>query len=190
MECKYSSYTLYFPFMNSVLMNIYSVCVISIISSKSLYDIWVSQDVPWDNVPIADWTAVECNIGIMCACLLTLKPLLSRLLPFLMHSGPHGPDNPTNDMSQQGHSHYGRSTESRGDKHHILTEASGPGFATGRLGLFPPSKVVTKPQRKMSYDSPSDIEEGRIKVTTVVEQEVGDESENSSQQNLVWCEGY
>jgi hypothetical protein len=165
--------------------------VISIVRFKSLYDISVSQDVSWDNIPIADWTAVECNIGIMCACLLTLKPLLSRFLPFLMHSGPHGPDNTVNDMLQQGHGPLGRVTNSRGDKHHILTEASGPGIVMWRLGLFPPSKVVTKPQWKMSGDdSPSDIEEGRIKVITVVEQEVGNESENSSQRNLVWPEGY
>jgi hypothetical protein len=128
----------------------------------------------------------------MCACLPTLKPLLSRFLSFLMHSGPHGSDNPT-DMSQQnlhGHHFWGRSTKShhgRTDKHHILTEASGPGFAMGRPGLFPPAKVIPKQPWKMSRDeSPSDIEEGRIKVITVVEQEVGDESENSSQRNLVW----
>ncbi len=160
--------------------------MISIVRFKSLYDISISQDVSWDNVPIADWTAVECNIGIMCACLPTLKPLLSRFLPFLMHSGPGGSDS-ANELSQ--HQPFGRSTKTRTDKHAVLTAASGPGFAMGRMGLFPaPAKTVPRPsQRKLSDDdSPSDIEEGRIKVITVVEQEVGDESENSSQRKLVW----
>lgn len=145
----------------------------------------VSQDVSWDNVPIADWTAVECNIGIMCACLPTLKPLLSRFMPFLMHSGAGGGSNYTSNHISKGQQ-LNAVTNGR-DKHIVLTEARGPGFAMGRLGLFPPQKALTRPQRNMNDDeSPSDIEEGRIKVITVVEQEVGDESENGSQRNLVW----
>jgi hypothetical protein len=67
------------------------------------------------------------------------------------------------------------------DKHVVLTGATGLGFAMGRMGLFPaPARTLPRqpPQRKLSGDdSPSDIGEGRIKVITVVEQDVGDESE-------------
>ncbi len=160
--------------------------MISVVRFKSLYDISISQDVSWDNVPIADWTAVECNIAIMCACLPTLKPLLSRFLPFLIQSRSGGTDS-AHEMSQ--HHSFGRITKNRTDKHAVLTEARGQGFGIGRVGLFPaPAKTISRPsQRKMSAeDSPSDVEEGRIKVITVVEQEVGDESENSSQRKLVW----
>jgi hypothetical protein len=137
--------------------------VISIVRFKSLYGISVSQDVSRDDVPIADWTAVECNIGIMCACLPTLKPLLSRFLPFLVHSGPGGSDS-AQELSQ--HQNFGRSTKSRTDKHAILTEARGPGFAMGRIGLFPaPAKTFSQPtQRKISDDdSPSDIERAALR---------------------------
>ena len=34
-----------------------------------------------DNVGAASWSAIECNVGIICACLPTLRPLVSRILP-------------------------------------------------------------------------------------------------------------
>ncbi|KAJ5573841.1 Integral membrane protein [Penicillium hispanicum] len=37
-----------------------------------------------DNVGAASWSAIECNTGIICACLPTLKPLISRLMPGLL----------------------------------------------------------------------------------------------------------
>ncbi|KAI2793853.1 hypothetical protein POX_a00440 [Penicillium oxalicum] len=37
-----------------------------------------------DNVGAASWSAIECNTGIICACLPTLKPLLSKILPGLV----------------------------------------------------------------------------------------------------------
>ena len=39
---------------------------------------------PDDNVGAASWSAIECNTGIICACLPTLKPLISRILPGLI----------------------------------------------------------------------------------------------------------
>jgi hypothetical protein len=158
--------------------------VISIVRFKSLYDISISQDVSWDNVPIADWTADECNIGIMCVCLPTLKPLPSVLV--LPHALRPRRLRQRTELLQ--HQSFGRSTKSRTDKHAIFTEARRPGFAIGRIGLFPaPAKTLSRPtQRKIGDDnSLSDIEEGHIKVNTVVEQEVGDESENISQRKLV-----
>jgi hypothetical protein len=35
-------------------------------------------------VPIAIWTIVEVNIAIVCACLVTIKPLIIKLLPKLL----------------------------------------------------------------------------------------------------------
>lgn len=34
-----------------------------------------------DNVGAATWSSIECNTGIICACLPTLRPLISRILP-------------------------------------------------------------------------------------------------------------
>lgn len=36
---------------------------------------------PDDNVGAASWSAIECNTGIICACLPTLKPLVARIFP-------------------------------------------------------------------------------------------------------------
>ncbi|KAJ5176784.1 uncharacterized protein N7482_002661 [Penicillium canariense] len=37
-----------------------------------------------DNVGAASWSAIECNTGIICACLPTLKPLISKIMPGLI----------------------------------------------------------------------------------------------------------
>lgn len=34
----------------------------------------------------ASWSAVECNVGIICACLPTLRPLVSSIIPRLLSS--------------------------------------------------------------------------------------------------------
>lgn len=39
-----------------------------------------------DNVGAAAWSAIECNTGIICACLPTLRPLISRFVPHLLSS--------------------------------------------------------------------------------------------------------
>lgn len=46
---------------------------------------WMTDKPPFagDNVGAATWSAVECNVAIICASLPSLRPLLSRLLPRL-----------------------------------------------------------------------------------------------------------
>ncbi|CEJ60339.1 hypothetical protein PMG11_08916 [Penicillium brasilianum] len=60
------------------------VCITSIIRLVSLKTISDSMDPTYDNVGAASWSAIECNTGIICACLPTLKPLLSRIIPGLL----------------------------------------------------------------------------------------------------------
>ncbi|KAJ5759854.1 hypothetical protein N7520_007010 [Penicillium odoratum] len=60
------------------------VCVTSIVRLVSLKKISDSRDPTYDNVGAASWSAVECNTGIICACLPTLKPLISKLVPGLL----------------------------------------------------------------------------------------------------------
>ncbi|KAJ5796903.1 uncharacterized protein N7518_005443 [Penicillium psychrosexuale] len=57
------------------------VCVTSIIRLVSLKQIAESSDPTYDNVGAASWSAIECNTGIICACLPTLKPLVARIFP-------------------------------------------------------------------------------------------------------------
>ncbi|KAJ5689365.1 hypothetical protein N7462_003757 [Penicillium macrosclerotiorum] len=60
------------------------VCITSIIRLVSLKKIADSTDPTYDNVGAASWSAIECNTGIICACLPTLKPLVSKILPGLV----------------------------------------------------------------------------------------------------------
>lgn len=57
------------------------VCITSIIRLLSLKQISESTDPTYDNVGAASWSAIECNTGIICACLPTLKPLVARIFP-------------------------------------------------------------------------------------------------------------
>ncbi|KAJ5831919.1 Integral membrane protein [Penicillium riverlandense] len=57
------------------------VCITSIVRLTALKKIADSSDPTYDNVGAASWSAIECNTGIICACLPTLKPLLARLFP-------------------------------------------------------------------------------------------------------------
>lgn len=46
----------------------------------------------------ASWSAVECNVGIICACLPTLRPLVSSIIPrFLSSIGSSGHTHSDND---------------------------------------------------------------------------------------------
>ena len=45
----------------------------------------------WDLVKIADWSVIEVNIAIVCACLMTLKPLTKQLFgPLVRLCSPRG----------------------------------------------------------------------------------------------------
>ncbi|KFX95781.1 hypothetical protein O988_05637 [Pseudogymnoascus sp. VKM F-3808] len=59
-------------------------CVTSILRLYSLHIISTSTDIVWDIPDIAKWPSVEVNIGIVCACLPLLKPLIRRFAPRLL----------------------------------------------------------------------------------------------------------
>ncbi|KAJ5647334.1 hypothetical protein N7490_003706 [Penicillium lividum] len=75
------------------------VCVTSIVRLVSLKKISDSADPTYDNVGAASWSAVECNTGIICACLPTLKPLISKLVPGLLSTLEGSRRNETEHMS-------------------------------------------------------------------------------------------
>ena len=58
-----------------------SVCVISIIRIPTLAQISRSPDVTYSNQPAALWSALEVNIGIICASLPSLKAAATRFFP-------------------------------------------------------------------------------------------------------------
>ncbi|KAF2877246.1 hypothetical protein BDV95DRAFT_468720, partial [Massariosphaeria phaeospora] len=54
------------------------VCIISIVRLNSLRVITQSRDPAYDNTPVATFSIVEINVALICACLPTLRPLLSQ----------------------------------------------------------------------------------------------------------------
>lgn len=57
------------------------VCIVSILRLQSLVIISNSTDPTFDNPPAATWSSIETNVGLICACLPALRPLLSQLFP-------------------------------------------------------------------------------------------------------------
>jgi rhodopsin domain-containing protein len=50
----------------------------------SLYVAALSTDATYDNIGVANWSCIELNTGIVCACLPTIKPLLAKFFPGLL----------------------------------------------------------------------------------------------------------
>lgn len=57
----------------------------------------LSLDVSWDSSAISYFSVIEVNVGIVCACTITLRPLLAHLIPGMSKmsygkGGYYGPD--------------------------------------------------------------------------------------------------
>ncbi|KAI3333138.1 hypothetical protein F4824DRAFT_473346 [Ustulina deusta] len=55
--------------------------IAGIIRIPSLKEAVVSPDPTWDHVGSSIWSSIECNVGIVCACLVHLKPLIAHFTP-------------------------------------------------------------------------------------------------------------
>jgi len=60
------------------------VCVTGMLRLNSLKTASISKDPTWDNFGSAIWSAIESNVGIVCASLAHFKPLITRYFPSLM----------------------------------------------------------------------------------------------------------
>ncbi|KAJ9291698.1 hypothetical protein DTO021C3_599 [Paecilomyces variotii] len=65
------------------------VCITSILRLSGLHKVAVSKDTSWDNVSAAFWTAAECNVAIICACLPYLRPLIARMFPHFINASSY-----------------------------------------------------------------------------------------------------
>lgn len=58
-----------------------SVTVISILRLRSLVNFAASANPTWDQADVINWSNIEINIGIICACLPALRVILVHLFP-------------------------------------------------------------------------------------------------------------
>jgi len=63
------------------------VCVTGMLRLNSLKTASISKDPTWDNFDSAIWSAIESNVGIVCASLVHYKPLIAHYFPSWMGIG-------------------------------------------------------------------------------------------------------
>lgn len=77
-----------------------SVTLVSVVRLYSLDDIANSNDVSFDNIAHVTLSAVEVNVGIICACLPAMRPLLARSMPQYFSAAPEYENMPVRDIEQ------------------------------------------------------------------------------------------
>lgn len=70
----------------------YSTGAVAIARILTIRKSALSLDVSWDSSPVSYYSVIEVNVGIICACVITLRPLLTDIFPSLIKSsyGGHG----------------------------------------------------------------------------------------------------
>ncbi|KAH6669719.1 CFEM domain-containing protein [Plectosphaerella plurivora] len=83
------------------------VTVVSILRLQSLVAFATSHNPTWDQYAVANWSTIEINVGIICACMPAMRLVLVRIFPRILGSTKQYPSYPG------GHSggHYNRSND-------------------------------------------------------------------------------
>jgi hypothetical protein len=84
-----------------------SVTVVSCLRLQSLVHFAVSSNPTWDQTPVINWSNIEINVGIICACMPTLRVILVRVFPSIMGTTKGA-------SSQAYHAKYGYGSRSHG----------------------------------------------------------------------------
>ncbi|KAK1961832.1 hypothetical protein LY78DRAFT_587835 [Colletotrichum sublineola] len=84
----------------------FGTCIISAFRIKTLRVAAQTQDPFWDNVDAATWSFLEVTIGILAACLPTLRPIFVAIFPRLFNGSSYqmkSKGNPSQYTSNYGH---------------------------------------------------------------------------------------
>ncbi|KAJ4334626.1 hypothetical protein N0V95_009118 [Ascochyta clinopodiicola] len=96
------------------------VTVVSCLRLQSLVTFAASSNPTWDQVQVINWSNIEVNVGIICACLPTLRVILVKIFPNIMGT--------TKASSQAYHARYGYGSRGQG----MGTGGSKVGQTSGR----------------------------------------------------------
>lgn len=58
----------------------------SVLRLKAIYTLTHSDDPTWDGAAAAYWSVIEINLGIMCACISSYRPLVRKIMPYIFGS--------------------------------------------------------------------------------------------------------
>jgi hypothetical protein len=86
-----------------------SGCIVSILRLHGLYQATITTDLTYANVSAATWSSVELNVGLMCACIPALRPVINMVFPRLLSSTNHGThSNPFTNSNSRSAAYYQR----------------------------------------------------------------------------------
>jgi len=78
-----------------------SVCIISILRAVWLNQLYLKPDVTWRMTDISNWSTVEINIGVVCACMTTLRPLFHKVFrPLINQISPPRQEEPAGPVNR------------------------------------------------------------------------------------------
>ncbi|KAL0932815.1 uncharacterized protein CTRU02_211778 [Colletotrichum truncatum] len=137
------------------------VCIVSILRIPSLVAAQNSTDPTYDSPGIAQWSVVELNTAIVCASLITLKPLATRFCPRIM--GLLGSDNGLQRGAQSGSGNDAApatvGSRKSGLRVHHTTISDGSMIQLHHDPLGATSAAENQNSRQ-SFVEPSDVEQG------------------------------
>ncbi|KAH6714799.1 hypothetical protein BKA61DRAFT_363423 [Leptodontidium sp. MPI-SDFR-AT-0119] len=99
----------------AILMTVSLVCIVSVIRLRAHVSILSDHDGIWITAKVIQWNAVEVHVGVICACLPHMKPLLRRHFPKIFESSSQG-DTPMELPSLESLSQHGIREENRAKK--------------------------------------------------------------------------
>ncbi|KAH6619312.1 hypothetical protein B0J18DRAFT_445595 [Chaetomium sp. MPI-SDFR-AT-0129] len=129
-------------------------CAISVIRIQYLK---LSPDVTWDNVASSCWSIGELCSGITCACLPTLRPLITRCLPGLRSQSEQSGGNQYGSTPYSSDKRSGRRRRGRHNQSELSTTLQTIGSAgTGRFKKRSTDEEEAASSRGIIY--PEDVE--------------------------------
>ncbi len=123
---------------------LHSVCIISLIRIFTLAARLKSYDSSW-NIGPATWSVIEIHTAISCSCLMTMRPLFRRIIPWLGGATSSQSDGIPNDQNvptiSSGPSQYERALEAQRRESFASTDA-----LSGNAAVSPQTSWAADPR--------------------------------------------
>jgi hypothetical protein len=107
------------------------VTVISILRLRSLVNFAASSNPTWDQADVINWSNIEINVGIICACLPALRVILVHLFPKILGT-----------TKATKRPYYAHGSQSHAMKKGGSALASGPGRSAVSHGTRDPNAIT------------------------------------------------
>ncbi|KAF1952731.1 hypothetical protein CC80DRAFT_479116 [Byssothecium circinans] len=138
------------------------ICIVSILRLHSLYFAAISTDPTYVNVGVSNWSCIELNAAILCACLPTLKPLFARIFPSLMRSGQgratYHQSGSGNNAYRSGNKSFVASSSDRPTKRKIVQDSASETAIVNSLDDFPLADIDVEDTYSRKRDDTEDVE--------------------------------